>query len=163
MEKYITKINSNLLVPTNTISQSLVVWEHLIEPIYLWHPIIVITYSVGLGGKLPTFVGYWDHFNTVFIRNGQHVTFILPLTKNDIIASFPCRFSFFQLLFYNIFGISLTITTESFTNVCFLLWKMLGKLYRIVKIFPGNLSSIWGQLLQFVLSQGCQGTAKHCR
>ena len=127
-------MNSNLLVPSNTLSQSLVVWEHLIESIYSWHAIIVITYSVGLGGQLPTFVGYWDHFNTLFIRHGQHLLFILPLTNNNIIAPFPHRFSFLQLLFHNISGASLAITTASFTNVCFLLWKMLDKLYRIVKV-----------------------------
>ena len=134
MKEYIEKMNSNLLVPSNILSQSLVVWEHLIGPIYSWYAIIVITYNVGLGDELPTFVGYWDHFNTVLIRNGQHVAFILPLTNNNIIAPFLHRFSLLELLFYNSFGVSLAITTQSSTNICFLLWKMLGKLYRIVKI-----------------------------
>ena len=134
MKEYIEKMNSNLLVPSNTLSQSLVVWEHLIGPIYPWHAIIVITYNVGLSGELLTFAWYWDQFNTVFIRNGQHVVFILPLTNNNIITPFQHRFSFLQLLFYNIFGVSLVITTKSSTNVCFLLWKMLGKLHRIAKI-----------------------------
>ena len=87
----------------------------------LVNAIIVNTYNVGLGGELPTFVEYRGHFNTVFIRNGQHVVFILPLTSNNIIAPFLHRFSFLQLLFYNISGVSLAITTESSTNVCFLL------------------------------------------
>ena len=102
-----------------TFSISGIVWKHLIGPIYSWHTIIVIIYSSGLGGELPAFVGYWGHFNTVFIRNGQHVAFILPLTNNNIIAPFTHRFFFLQLLFNNAFGIYLAITMESSTNVCF--------------------------------------------
>ena len=173
MKDYIKKMTSNLLLPSNTLSQSLAVWEHLIGPIYSWHAIIVITCNVGLGGELPAFVGYWDHFNTAFIRNGQHVAFILPLTNNNIITPFPHRLSFLQLFFYNIFEVSFAITTESSTDVCFLLyrpedaWQALQNCENCLQtlniLFPKNYPSVWGQFLQFVLSHECQGTANHCR
>ena len=91
-------------------------------------------YDVGIGGEFPTFVGYWDHFKTAFIKNREHIALTLPLARNNIIAPFPHKFSFLQLLFYNLFGVFFAITTGSSTNVCFLLSKMLRKLYRIVKI-----------------------------
>ena len=150
--------------------QSLVVWEYLIWPIYSWHAITVTKYNVGLGvtclcllvtGTIPTLC-------LLEMVSISRLSFLLQTTTLSI------RFHTDSPFFNFFFTISLRFSLRSPRKIvqmyvfCFeKCWQALQNCKNCTKtlniLFTGNIPSVWGQLLRFVLSHGCHGTVNHFR
>ena len=169
MKEYIKKMNSNLLVPPNTLSQSLVVWKYLIGPIYFWHTIIVIMYSFALGGELPTLVGYWTILTLCLLEMVSTSRFSFHLQRTKSLLLFHADSPFFDFL-QCLWGLPCDHHGEfhkcmfsALKDALQALQNCKNCLQTLNILFAGNLPSVWGQLRQFVLSHGCQDSANHCR